>query len=65
MSLSDPIACGITVIRNGSRARKETVDVRASIIIGKIIEILKKEDFINDFRLVDDKKQGFYNARLG
>ena len=64
MSLTDPIACGITVIRNGSRARKESVEVKASIILGKIIEILKKEGFVNDFRFVDDKKQGFYKVYL-
>ncbi len=64
MSVTDPIADALTIIRNGSRAGKETADIRASKLTGQILEILKKERFIQDFRLVEDKKQGFYKVYL-
>lgn len=64
MSLTDPIADALTIIRNANRAKKESAQVRASSEIGKILEILKKERFIQDFRFVDDKKQGFYKVYL-
>jgi len=64
MSVTDPIADALTIIRNASRASKESADVRASKLIGRIMEILKKERFIKDFRFVEDKKQGFYKVYL-
>jgi small subunit ribosomal protein S8 len=64
MSLTDPIADALTVIRNASRARQESTEVKASKLIGHILEILKKERFIQDFRFLDDKKQGFYKVYL-
>ena len=64
MSVTDPIADALTIIRNASRASKESANVRASKLIGRIMEILKKERFIQDFRFVEDKKQGFYKVYL-
>lgn len=64
MSVTDPIADALTIIRNASRASKESADIRASKLTGQILEILKKERFIQDFRLVEDKKQGFYKVYL-
>jgi small subunit ribosomal protein S8 len=64
MSVTDPIADALAIIRNASRAAKESADVRASKLTGQILEILKKERFIQDFRLVEDKKQGFYKVYL-
>lgn len=64
MSLTDPIADALTIIRNASSASKENAEVRASKLIGQILGILKKERFIQDFRFVDDKKQGFYKIYL-
>lgn len=64
MSVTDPIADALTIIRNASRARKESAEVKASKLLGQILEIFKKERFIQDFRFVDDKKQGFYKVYL-
>ena len=64
MSLTDPIADALTIIRNASRTKRETAEVKASKLIGQILEVLKKEHFIKDFRFVDDKKQGFYKVYL-
>ncbi|MBI4335151.1 MAG: 30S ribosomal protein S8 [Candidatus Omnitrophica bacterium] len=64
MSVTDPIADALTIIRNASRAKKEEAMVRGSKFIGGVLEILKKERFIRDLRFIEDKKQGFYKVYL-
>jgi small subunit ribosomal protein S8 len=58
MNLTDPISNALTVIRNGSAARKIKVDIPFSKIAEDILNILKREKFIKDFKFIDDKKQG-------
>lgn len=58
MSLSDPIANMLTVIRNANRNKKETVDVPTSKMVEAIADILKKQGYIDNFRRMEDKKQG-------
>lgn len=64
MSLSDPIANMLTNIRNAAQARKETVDIPASRMIGRILEIFKDEHYIEDFRLLKSDVQGTYRVYL-
>ena len=64
MSLSDPIANMLTVIRNAVEARKETVDIPASKLSEKIIGILKSEGYVQDFRMLKDEKQGILKIYL-
>ena len=58
MSLTDPIANTLTIIRNGLMSKKTKVDVPFSKISQEILSILKREKFIKDFKFMDDKKQG-------
>lgn len=58
MSVTDLIADQLTVIRNALRAGKKTVIIKKSGILEKIVEIIKKEGFIEDYRVIDDNKQG-------
>jgi small subunit ribosomal protein S8 len=55
MSVTDPIADFLTVVRNAYRGKHEEVTARASNIIIKIAEILKEERYIKDFRLIDEE----------
>ncbi len=64
MSLSDTIGDALTVIRNGNRARKERVDLRASKLLMEILKVLRRERFIYDYRLIEDKKQGVLRVYL-
>jgi small subunit ribosomal protein S8 len=64
MSLTDPIANALTNIRNAIQAQKETVDIPASKLIGKILEIFKKDGYIEDVRLLKDNTQGTYKVYL-
>jgi small subunit ribosomal protein S8 len=64
MSLNDPISNLLTVIRNGIRVNKETVDIPASKLSGRILEIFKGDGYIEDFRLMKDSVQGSYKVYL-
>lgn len=64
MSLSDPISNLLTIIRNGIQVNKETVDIPASKMTGKILEIFKADGYIEDFRLMKDSTQGSYKVYL-
>ena len=64
MALTDPIADGLTMIRNASRVKKERLDMPASSLMTQILKILKQEKFIHDYRLIEDKKQGILRVYL-
>lgn len=64
MSRTDLIADTFTVIRNALMAKKENVDVPASKITTSIIAILKEEHYIDNFKLIEDKKQGMLRIYL-
>lgn len=64
MSLNDPISNLLTVIRNGIQVNKETVDIPASKLMGRILEIFKNDGYIEDFRLMKDSAQGKYKVYL-
>jgi len=54
----------LTIIRNGSTARKIKVDIKFSKITEEILNILKRDKFIKDFKFIDDKKQGALRVYL-
>ena len=64
MALTDPIADGLTRIRNANRVKKERLDIPASQMMTQILKILKQERFIHDYRLIEDKKQGVLRVYL-
>jgi small subunit ribosomal protein S8 len=64
MSRTDLIADTFTMIRNALMAKKESVDVPASNITKSIMDILKKENYIDNFKLLEDKKQGILRIYL-
>lgn len=64
MSRNDLIADALTMMRNAIMAKKETVDVPASNTLKSISEILKKESYIEDFKFIEDKKQGILRIYL-
>lgn len=56
MSMTDPIADLLTRIRNANLRYAERVEVPASKLKLRIVEILKQEGFIRNFRVVEQKK---------
>jgi small subunit ribosomal protein S8 len=61
---SDPIADLLTRIRNASRAEHEKVDIPCSKLKLRIVELLKEEGFIKNFRVLEDGKQNVLRVYL-
>ena len=64
MSVSDPIADFLTCIRNACKAKHKKVDVPASNVKTELVRLLLKEKFINNYKQIDDKKQGILRIYL-
>lgn len=64
MSRTDLIADTFTMMRNAIMAKKENLDVPASNITKSILEVLKKENYIDNFKFIEDKKQGLLRIYL-
>lgn len=64
MMWSDPIADMLTRIRNANVVFKEYVDVPASNMKKAICEILKREGFIQDYKYIEDGKQGILRIHM-
>ncbi len=62
--MTDPVADLLTRIRNASSAEHEKVDIPASKLKIRLVEILKAEGFIKNFRLIEDNKQGILRVYL-
>lgn len=64
MSRTDLIADAFTIIRNAIMAKKENVDIPASNQIKSILDILKRENYIENFKFMEDKRQGMLRVYL-
>ena len=64
MAVSDPIADFLTCVRNGVRAKHRKVDVSASRVKTEIAKVLLRERFINNFKVIEDTKQGVLRIYL-
>ena len=64
MSLSDPIADMLSVIRNANAVAKETAEVPASHLKKEILQVLKEEGYIRNYKAVESKTQGLLKIYL-
>jgi len=64
MSRTDLIADTFTMIRNAIMAKKENLDVPCSNTMTSILGILKEEGYIDNFKQIEDKKQGILRIYL-
>jgi len=62
--MTDPIADLFTRIRNGQMVRHPRVDIPGSKMKSRIVEILRDEGYIKNFRLYEDGKQGILRVYL-
>ncbi|MZH46343.1 MAG: 30S ribosomal protein S8 [Nitrospinae bacterium] len=62
--MTDPIADLFTRIRNGLMVRHPRVDVPGSKMKTRIVEILKEEGYIKNFRFYEDNLQGIIRVYL-
>ena len=56
MSFTDPIADMITRIRNGQLRTLSTVTIPSSKFRARILDVLKDEGYISDYKTLSDKK---------
>jgi small subunit ribosomal protein S8 len=64
MSVSDPIADYLTIIRNGLKARFKYVNVPASNIKRQITRLLLDQGFIKKYIIIEDGKQNLIRIWL-
>ena len=64
MAVSDPVADFLTGIRNALRAKHRKVDVPASRLKAELAKVLLRERYINNFKLIDDQRQGVLRVYL-
>jgi small subunit ribosomal protein S8 len=58
VSVSDPIADFLTCVRNAIRAKHRKVDVPASRLKRDLSELLQREKYIGNMKVIEDGKQG-------
>ena len=54
MSMTDPVADLLTQIRNALLAKHDRLDVPLSKLKVRIVELMKREGYIEDFEVVED-----------
>lgn len=64
MAVTDPIADLLTRIRNAVKAQKRRVDIPFSNQKKGIVEILKAQNFIVDYQIIEDDKQNIIRVFL-
>ncbi|MBF4695833.1 30S ribosomal protein S8 [Fusibacter ferrireducens] len=64
MAMTDPIADLLTRVRNANMVKHASVDVPASNVKKKIVEILLQEGYIKGFDVIEDGKQGLIRIEL-
>ena len=64
MAVSDPVADFLTCVRNAIRAKHRKVDVNASRLKTELAKVLLRERFINNFKVIEDSKQGILRIYL-
>jgi len=58
MGITDPIADMLTQIRNAIQAKHKEVEVTGSLIKVGIVDVLKREGYIKDYKFEPNDKQG-------
>lgn len=64
MPVTDPIADMLAALKNAFMAHKKDVLVKRSKLNENIMEILKRESFISNYKAIEDKKQGTLKVYL-
>jgi small subunit ribosomal protein S8 len=64
MPVTDPISDLLTRIRNAAKAKKVRVDIPSSNMKKNLVEILKQQKFIEDYEILEDKKQNVLRIKL-
>ena len=64
MSMNDLISDALARMRNAYRAKKDSVDIKASGLMEKLCEILNREGYIDNYKRIEDNRQGIIKVYL-
>ena len=64
MSMIDPISDMITRIRNGQMRSLETVRIPSSKFRAKILDVLKHEGYISNYKIITDQNKQIFVVNL-
>lgn len=64
MSLTDPIANYLTLIRNALQAKHQKVDIPSSRLLSQLTLILREEGYITNFKIIDEGSRTFLRIYL-
>jgi len=65
MVMLDPVANGLTAIKNAEMVRKrEVVICPASKLLGAVLKVMQKHGYIGEFEYVDDGRAGKFRVQL-
>ena len=64
MTMTDPVADMLTRIRNACRGKRKKVDIPASNLKKAIADVLLREKYIAEFKVLDDTTQGTIRIHL-
>jgi len=64
MSLTDPIANYLTLIRNAQQAKHQKVDIPSSRLLSQLTLILKEEGYITNFKVINEGSRTFLRIHL-
>ncbi len=64
MSMSDPLADMLTRVRNGCKAKFESVEMPLSKLKVNVARVLKEEGYITDYQIIDQGVQGVLKIDL-
>ena len=65
MTLMDPLSDALTIIRNNELQVNSSCTISpASKLIGHVLSVMKKENYISNFEYVDDNKAGKFEVEL-
>lgn len=64
MAVTDPIADFLTCVRNACKAKHKKVDVPGSRMKTELAKVMLQEKFINNYKVVSDRKQGILRLYL-
>ncbi|MEI7811421.1 MAG: 30S ribosomal protein S8 [Ignavibacteria bacterium] len=64
MPVTDPIADFLTRLRNAVKAKKKNVEIPSSSLKISLAEILKANNFVNEYEIIKDNKQNVLKIHL-
>ena len=66
MSLVDPLADALINLKNRDVSSKKEAAIRpATKLMGEILRVMKETGYIDNFKFIEDGRQGIYEVLLG